>query len=375
MQSRAEVVPLRQGDAVVFAVHHRPVQGTRGIYRVNLRHGVSRVRSGTAPHARRHLPRRGLKCDVGMRERWTCSTTSPRRRTGSVEPLADGAVLLRGFAQRGRGRCWREIGRVVAAAPFRHMVTPGGHRMSVAMTNCGSWAGSPIGAATATTAIDPESGAPGRRCRQPARRARPRAAAAAGFDGFAPDACLVNRYEPGARLTLHQDRDERDFGRRSSRCRSACRRCSCSAAEAHRRPRRVPLAHGDVVVWGGPSRLRFHGVLPLVDGWHPLTGVPCERDVSAGFGLMQVCSTACNVVQACRSRFNLAQRCAVVRRRIECGSRTVRIRVGYGSDANRSWAMLCPQGAPVRRLGSAFPSAPHRLADAPIVLRLDGADK
>ena len=96
------------------------------------------------------------------------------------------------------------------------------------------------------------------------------AAARAGFDGFAPDACLVNRYVPGARLSLHQDRNERDLeapivsvslGLPALFLFGGGRRADT--------PRRVPLAHGDVVVWGGPARLRYHGVLPLEEGYHP----------------------------------------------------------------------------------------------------------
>src|SRR5690348_1066317 len=96
------------------------------------------------------------------------------------------------------------------------------------------------------------------------------AGAQAGFENFAPDACLVNRYEPGAKLSLHQDRDERDFaqpivsvslGLPAMFLFGGLRRAD--------RPMRVPLAHGDVVVWGGPSRMHHHGVLPLKEGAHP----------------------------------------------------------------------------------------------------------
>ena len=184
--------------------------------------------------------------------------------------LAPGAVLLGGFARRFEGPLLTALQRVVELAPLRHMVTPGGHRMSVAMTNCGT-----AGWVTDRTGYryerhDPESG----------RRWPPmpavfadlavQAAARAGFDGFAPDACLVNRYVPGARLSLHQDRNERDLeapivsvslGLSALFLFGGGRRADT--------PRRVPLAHGDVVVWGGPARLRYHGVLPLEEGYHP----------------------------------------------------------------------------------------------------------
>ena len=95
----------------------------------------------------------------------------------------------------------------------------------------------------------------------------------AGYPGFEPDACLINRYEPGARLTPHQDRNERDF---------AWPIVSVSlglpAMFQFGGPRRADkmarhsLWHGDVVVWGGTSRLFYHGVAPLKDGTHPILG-------------------------------------------------------------------------------------------------------
>ena len=187
--------------------------------------------------------------------------------------LAPGAMLLGWFARRFEAGCLSALRHVVDAAPFRHMVTPGGHRMSVAMTNCGAagWVTDPTG--YRYTSHDPETG----------RRWPPmpgvfadlaaQAAALAGFERFEPDACLVNRYEPGARLSLHQDQNERDFsapivsvslGLPATFLFGGLRRSDT--------PRRVPLVHGDVVVWGGPARLRYHGVLPLEAGDHPLLG-------------------------------------------------------------------------------------------------------
>jgi len=98
-----------------------------------------------------------------------------------------------------------------------------------------------------------------------------RAAVAAGFGDFAPDACLISRYEPGARLSLHQDKDEIDLESPVVSISLGLR--AVFLFGGHRRsdrPRRVPLTHGDVVVWGGPARLRYHGVMPLEDGRHPL---------------------------------------------------------------------------------------------------------
>ena len=145
--------------------------------------------------------------------------------------------------------------------------------MSVAMTNCGAlgWVSDPSGYRYA--AADPESGRAWPPLPKSFRDLAMGAAARSGFANFLPDACLVNRYEPGARLTLHQDKNERDF---------AAPIVSVSlglpavflfgGATRRQRPMRVPLVHGDVVVWGGPDRLRYHGVLALKDGHHPQLG-------------------------------------------------------------------------------------------------------
>ena len=194
--------------------------------------------------------------------------------------LAPGAMLLAGFARRFEAMCIQALRGVVEVAPFRHMVTPGGHRMSIAMTNCGiaGWVTDESG--YRYTGHDPESGHLWPAMPEVLADLATRAAARAGFAGFVPDACLINRYEPGARLTLHQDRNERDLdapivsvslGLPAVFLWGGARRADT--------PRRVPLWHGDVVVWGGPSRLRFHGVLPLAEGVHPLLGA-CRINVT-----------------------------------------------------------------------------------------------
>ena len=187
--------------------------------------------------------------------------------------LAEGAMLLGGFARSVEASLLAEIERVVAAAPFRQMVTPGGYRMSVAMTNCGAAGWVTDRAGYRYDPIDPDSGKPWPAMPPVFADLATRAAAAAGFDGFVADACLINRYEPGARLSLHQDRNERDF---------AAPIVSVSLGlpaiflfggrKRSDRPQRLPLVHGDVVVWGGPARMTFHGVMPLADGEHPLLG-------------------------------------------------------------------------------------------------------
>jgi alkylated DNA repair protein (DNA oxidative demethylase) len=189
------------------------------------------------------------------------------------QPLGPGALLLRGFATPDEAALLADLQDVIARAPLRHMVTPGGYRMSVAMTNCGA-----LGWLTDRTgyrydAIDPQSGKPWPRMPASFLRLAADAAAHAGFDRFVPDACLVNRYEPGARLSLHQDRNERDLrapivsvslGTPAVFLFGGAKRADKAA--------RVLLEHGDVVVWGGAARLRYHGVLPLKEGHHSLLG-------------------------------------------------------------------------------------------------------
>jgi len=190
-----------------------------------------------------------------------------------LETLGERAVVLRGFALPRVSEILPAVDSVRQAAPWRHMMTPGGFRMSVAMTNCGALGWTSDRHSYCYSRTDPDTGRDWPPMPAALRRLARDAAARAGFDRYAPDACLINRYEPGTRLTLHQDKNERDldapivsvslgipavflFGglRRSDRA------------------IKVPLAHGDVVVWGGPDRLRYHGVLPLKEHWHPLLG-------------------------------------------------------------------------------------------------------
>lgn len=197
-----------------------------------------------------------------------------------VEPLADGAVVLRGFAKATADTLWLEIGRVIEAAPLRHLVTPGGLRMSVAMTNCGKlgWVSDRRG--YRYDPVDPDSGRAWPPLPAALQGLARDAAAAAGFAAFEPDACLVNRYEPGARLSLHQDRDEIDFGQPIVSLSLGLPAVFLfGGAKRNDGTVRVPLVHGDVVVWGGASRLSFHGVLAVKDGWHPMTGA-CRVNVT-----------------------------------------------------------------------------------------------
>ncbi len=189
------------------------------------------------------------------------------------EPLAEGAVVLRGFARREAAALLAAVRKVTAAAPFRNMITPGGLRMSVAMTNCGraGWVTDRRG--YRYEAADPMTGRRWPPIPESFRELAMRAADAAGFAGFEPEACLVNRYEPGTRLSLHRDENERDLtapivsvslGLPAVFLFGGLRRSD--------RPRRIPLEGGDVVVWGGRARLTYHGVAPLAAGEDPLGG-------------------------------------------------------------------------------------------------------
>ena len=187
--------------------------------------------------------------------------------------MAEGAVLLRGFARPVEAEFLAALREIESQAAFRHMVTPGGHTMSVAMTNCGEagWVTDRSGYRYDRT--DPESGKPWPAMPAAFRELAESAAREAGFAGFAPDACLINRYEPGAKMSLHQDRDERDF---SAPIVSVSLGLPATflfgGMKRTDKPRRYRPAHGDVVVWGGPSRLFFHGIAPLADGEHALLG-------------------------------------------------------------------------------------------------------
>ena len=190
-----------------------------------------------------------------------------------LEALAPGAVVWRAGARAFDAALLAAVDEVTAQAPWRHLITPGGFRMSVAMTSCGplGWVSDRRG--YRYDPIDPDSGRrwpPMPAVFMPLAQA---AAAQAGFDGFEPDACLINRYVPGARLTLHQDRDERDAHSPIVSVSLGLPAVFQFGGLARNDPKqRITLVHGDVVVWGGPARFFHHGVLPLKAGCHPLTG-------------------------------------------------------------------------------------------------------
>ncbi|MEM4990185.1 DNA oxidative demethylase AlkB [Collimonas sp. H4R21] len=189
------------------------------------------------------------------------------------QQLAQDAVVLRAFATPYVAQLLPQLEAIQQASPFRHLVTPGGFRMSVAMTCCGALGWTSDRRGYRYSAIDPDSGR-----RWPAMpdvflQLAQAAAAQAGFDGFLPDACLINRYQPGTRLSLHQDKDEQDYDAPIvSVSLGIPAMFLFGGHERSDKAARVPLFHGDVVVWGGVDRLRYHGVLPLKEAEHPLLG-------------------------------------------------------------------------------------------------------
>ena len=190
----------------------------------------------------------------------------------ATEPLGEGAWILRGFAREQAPLLLAGIEAVASVAPLRHMVTPGGRAMSVAMTSCGErgWVSDRKGYRYERG--DPNSGAAWPSMPAGFRTLAQSAAQAAGYPDFEPDACLINCYAPGARMALHQDRDETDLQAPIVSVSLGLPATFLFGGSARAdKPQRRRLVHGDVVVWGGASRLFFHGVAQLVAGEHPLT--------------------------------------------------------------------------------------------------------
>lgn len=188
--------------------------------------------------------------------------------------ITEGAHLLQAFIDKDEAtRLVQAIEAVIAVSPLRHMQTPGGFRMSVAMSNCGDvgWVTDRRGYRYQTQ--DPLTEKAWPMMPESFAHLATRAADAAGFPDFLPDACLINRYGPGARMSLHQDKNERDMSQPIvSVSLGLPATFLFGGAERSDKPRRMRLESGDVVVWGGPARLLFHGVDTLPDGDHPLTG-------------------------------------------------------------------------------------------------------
>lgn len=187
--------------------------------------------------------------------------------------ISPGALLLTGFALAWSDSLVAGFDAVTAQAPLRHLVTPGGQAMSVAMSNCGGqgWYSSPDG--YRYTPNDPLTGQPWPSIPLEWLDLAVSAVTRAGYAKFKPDACLVNQYRPGAKMGLHQDRDEKDFVQPIVSVSLGLPAVFLfGGLKRTDKPQRLRLIHGDVVVWGGPARLAFHGVVPLADGMHPVWG-------------------------------------------------------------------------------------------------------
>jgi len=199
------------------------------------------------------------------------ATTPPLGKT--CEVLGDGAILMRRWLDRHEGALLAAIRDVAAQSPFRFLTTPGGHVMSVAMTGCGVLGWHSDRAGYRYVEVDPLTSRPWPSMPAILRDLAAAAAVEAGYEDFAPEACLINRYEPGARLSLHQDKDEGALDQPIVSFSLGLPAVFLwGGAERADRPRRIRLDSGDAVVWGGPTRLNYHGVAPLPPGWSALTG-------------------------------------------------------------------------------------------------------
>ena len=193
----------------------------------------------------------------------------PARR----EHIGEQSYVLRGYALPWLERVLPELRAVLVQSPFRHMVTPGGYTMSAALSSCGAlgWTTSPQG--YRYSPLDPERQQPWPSMPEAMRQLAVEAAADAGFTQYSPDACLINRYIPGAKMSLHQDKNERRYSEPVVSVSLGLPAIFLFGGhERSDKPQKVSLFHGDVVVWGGVDRLRFHGVMPIKDGVHPIMG-------------------------------------------------------------------------------------------------------
>lgn len=191
----------------------------------------------------------------------------------ATEQIGPRSWVLRGFALPLMAPLLPALEAVLNQAPFRHMVTPGGYTMSVALTSCGQYGWTTDRSGYKYSPVDPATGQPWPDMPDVFLELARAAAEAAGFHGFEPDACLINRYIPGAKMSLHQDKDERDHGWPVVSVSLGIPAMFLFGGHARSDgTQRVPLFHGDVVVWGGEDRLRYHGVMPIRQAEHPQLG-------------------------------------------------------------------------------------------------------
>jgi alkylated DNA repair protein (DNA oxidative demethylase) len=189
------------------------------------------------------------------------------------EPIGEQSCVLRGFALPWLDRLLPALDAVLTAAPFRQMVTPGGFTMSVALSSCGTLGWTTDRSGYCYTCNDPQTGQPWPEMPDVFLQLAQAAAQAAGFTDFIPDSCLINRYVPGSKMSLHQDKDEKSYAAPIVSVSLGLPAMFLFGGFARAdKSQRVPLLHGDIVVWGGVDRLRYHGVLPIKDGQHSRLG-------------------------------------------------------------------------------------------------------
>ncbi|PMZ71965.1 DNA oxidative demethylase AlkB [Pseudomonas sp. FW305-70] len=217
----------------------------------------------------RHEPMNPLTFDL-------FADAEPEREPGREpgrEQIGEQSWVLRGFALPWLERLLPALEAVLAAAPFRQMVTPGGFTMSVALSSCGTFGWTTDRTGYRYTRHDPQTGQPWPLMPEVFLQLAQAAAQAAGFSGFVPDSCLINRYIPGAKMSLHQDKDEHSYAAPIVSVSLGLPAMFLFGGFARSdKSQRIPLLHGDIVVWGGVDRLRYHGVLPIKDGLHPRLG-------------------------------------------------------------------------------------------------------
>lgn len=199
--------------------------------------------------------------------------SSKPNTTSILKPIANESYILPGFASAKTNTLLTAIEGVIQVAPLRQMHTPGGFKMAAQLTNCGKygWVTDRHGYRYQTT--DPETDLSWPTMPELIHQLALEAASACGFEHFKPDVCLINCYQPGAGMGLHQDKDEKDF---SAPIVSVSLGVPAiflfGGAKRQDKPSAYLLKNGDVVVWGGEDRLRFHGVQPIKLAHHPMTG-------------------------------------------------------------------------------------------------------
>jgi alkylated DNA repair protein (DNA oxidative demethylase) len=192
--------------------------------------------------------------------------------------LAD-AYLLKGFALPQQTQLLADLQDVITLSPFRRMVTPGGFTMSVAMTNCGDLGWTTARTGYRYTTYDPLNDAPWPAMPVAFTALAKSAAHEAGYPDFKPDACLINHYHIGARMALHQDKNELDFSQPIvSVSLGLTAVFQFGGFQRADKAIKLMLEHGDVVVWGGHSRMRYHGILPIKAGNHSPNTTPTLGD-------------------------------------------------------------------------------------------------